>query len=424
MTEGGPTLIYLCPRLQDLIMLQHVHILTLTHRHAKLKAIGTIVAAFEAEDRLCERLTSVKERGVVDEIFYLSTCNRISLLFTTEKEVDQAFREELLPATNIPAAMAEMEHLQGMKAVYHLFEVAASIDSLVVGERQILGQFREAYERCRSWKLIGDDLRIVCDRIVLAAKDVYSSTRIGEKSVSVVSLSMQQLRKFQPRPDARILMIGAGQTNLLVTKFLKKAGQQHLTVFNRTAERARSLSNAFPKGEGLALTELSNYEDGFDVMIVCTGSAEPTVTPELFHWLLAGEDSRDKVVIDLGVPADVAESTVAGSEFEYVGIEQLRVLAEENMGFRREEIKRAHEVLHKHLGELESAYRQRLLERAMSHLPQEIKAIKHTAVNQIFAKEIQDLDPDTRDLMLRMMSYMEKRCIGIPMKAAREAILG
>lgn len=405
-------------------MLQHVHILTLTHRHAKLKAIGTIVAAFEADDKLRERLTSLKESGKVNEVFYLSTCNRISLLFTTKEEVNQEFREQLLPTTDIPAAVAEMEHLRGMKAIYHLFEVAASIDSLVVGERQILGQLREAYERCREWGLIGDDLRIVCDRIVLAAKDVYSSTRIGEKSVSVVSLSMQQLQKFQPGPDARILMIGAGQTNLLVTKFLKKAGHQHLTVFNRTAERARSLSNAFPKGEGYALTELSNYEQGFDVLIVCTGSAEATVTPELFHWLLAGEDPRDKVVVDLGVPADVAESTVAGSDFEYVGIEQLRALAEENMGFRRTEIKRAHGVLHKHLGELESAYRQRLLERAMSHLPQEIKAIKHTAVNQIFAKEIKDLDPDTRDLMLRMMSYMEKRCIGIPMKAAREAILG
>ncbi|TXF89376.1 glutamyl-tRNA reductase [Neolewinella aurantiaca] len=404
-------------------MLQHVHILTLTHRHAKLKAIGTIVAAFEAEDKLRERLTSLKEDGKVDEIFYLSTCNRITLLFTTHKKVDQKFREALLPSSDIPAAMAEMEHLSGMKAVYHLFEVAGSIDSLVVGERQILGQFREAYERCREWGLIGDDLRIVCNRIVLAAKDVYSSTRIGEKSVSVVSLSMQQLQKLQPGADARILMIGAGQTNLLVTKFLKKAGHQHLTVFNRTQERAQNLSNAFPKGAGYALSEISSYEEGFDVLIVCTGSAEPTVTPELFHWLLAGDDPRDKVVIDLGVPADVAESTVAGHEFEYVGIEQLRALAEENMGFRREEIKRAHGVLHKHLGELETAYRQRLLERAMSHLPQEIKAIKHTAVNQIFAKEIKDLDPDTRDLMLRMMSYMEKRCIGIPMKAAREAIL-
>ena len=404
-------------------MLQHVHILTLTHRHAKLKDIGTIVASFEADGKLRERLTALKADGRVDEICYLATCNRICLLFTTPATVDQAYRDALVPGDPIPA-VAEMQHLRGEKAVYHLFEVAGSIDSLVVGERQILGQFRESYERAREWGLIGDDLRIVCDRVVLAAKDVYNRTRIGEKSVSVVSLSMQQLRKLAPQPNARIVMIGAGQTNLLVTKFLRKAGHTKLTVFNRTPERARALAAGFPEGRGLALSELENFEEGFDVLVVCTGAAEAVVTPELFHWLLAGEDARDKIVIDLGVPADVAESTVAGHDFEYIGIEQLRALAEENMGFRREEIKRAHGVLHRHLAELDTAYRQRLLERAMSQLPAEIKAIKHTAVNQIFAKELRDLDPETKELMLRMMTYMEKRCIGIPMKAAREAILG
>lgn len=405
-------------------MLQHIHLLTLTHRHAKLKEIGSIVAAFEADGKLQERLTDIQERGLADEIFYLATCNRVSLLISTTQVVDEAFRQNLLSGQPAVPAMAEMEHLQGMKAVYHLFEVGGSIDSLVVGERQILGQLREAYEQCRQWGLIGDDLRIVCDRIVLASKDVYNSTRIGEKSVSVVSLSMQQLRKFRKPVDARILMIGAGQTNLLVTKFLRKEDYRKVTVFNRTQERAQSLANAFAEGRGLPLSEMENYEDGFDILIVCTGSAEPIVTPALFKWLLAGEDAKDKIVIDLGVPADVAESTVAHHEFEYVGIEQLRALAEENMDFRREEIKRAHGVLHKHLGELEATYRQRLLERAMSQLPQEIKAIKHTAVNKVFAKELHKLDPEAQELMHRMMTYMEKRCIGIPMKVAREAILG
>ncbi len=405
-------------------MLQHVHILTLTHRHAKLRDIGEIVAAFEGEGLLQENLTSLRDRGLMDEVFYLATCNRVSLLFCTEQAVDAAFRNALLPGRPVVPALAEMEHLQGLKAIYHLFEVGGSIDSLVVGERQILGQFREAYDRCRSWGLIGDDLRIVCDRIVLASKDVYNSTRIGEKSVSVVSLSMQELRRREARPDARIVMIGAGQTNLLVTKFLRKAGHQRITVFNRTEDRAQNLANGFRDGKGLPLSELENFEEGFDVLIVCTGAAEPIVTPALFQWLLAGEEPGDKIVIDLGVPADVSERTVAHHAFQYVGIEQLRALAEENMDFRREEIKRAHGVLHKHLGELETTYRQRLLERAMSQLPQEIKAIKHTAVNQIFAKELHKLDPEAQDLMLRMMSYMEKRCIGIPMKVAREAIIG
>lgn len=403
-------------------MLDHVHILTLTHRHAKLKEIGEIVAAFEKDGRLQARLRGLRASQKVDEMCYLATCNRFTLLFTTQREVNEAFRQGLL-GSDTPAAMAELQHLRGTKAVYHLFEVGSSIDSLVVGERQILGQFRNAYEQCRKWNLIGDDLRIICDRAAIAAKDVYNNTRIGEKSVSVVSLSMQQLAKHKLAKDARIVMIGAGQTNVLVSKFLHKQGYRNLTVFNRSAERAQNLAASFAGGRGCALSEIENYEGGFDVLVACTGSAEPVVTSELCHWLLAGEDAREKVVIDLGVPADVAEATVAENDFAYIGIEQLRALADENMGFRREEIKRAHGVLHKHLQEIEASYRQRLLERAMAHLPQEIKAVKENAVNQVFAKEIDQLDPQAHDLMLRMMAYMEKRCIGIPMKAAREAIL-
>jgi len=404
-------------------MLQHVHLLTLTHRHAKLKEIGEIVAAFEAEDKLKERLTNLRRSQKVDEIFYLSTCNRIILFFTTEREVNDAFRHGLLE-DGATEAMSEMQYIQGMKAIYHLFEVASSIDSLVVGERQILGQFRDAYARCRKWGLIGDDLRIICDRVVLASKDVYNNTRIGEKSVSIVSLAMQQLRRLKPKTDARILMIGAGQTNVLVSKFLRKEGYEHLTVVNRTAARAQSLAKSFPNGRGIALSELENYEEGFDIIFACTGSAEAIVTPELFHWLLAGDTPDNKIVVDLGVPADVAESTTSHYPFHYVGIEQLRALAEENMGFRREEIKRAHGELHQHLKVMENSYRQRLLERAMAGLPAEIKAVKHAAVNNVFAKELEQLDPEAQDLLLRMMTYMEKRCIGIPMKAAREAVLG
>lgn len=403
-------------------MLNHVHILTLTHRHAKLKEIGEIVAAFEKGGLLRTRLTELRETEKVDEICYLATCNRITLLFTTQREVNAMFRQGLL-GEDTPRAMADLEHIRGMKAIYHLFEVGASIDSLVVGERQILGQFRDAYAQCRDWGLIGDDLRIICDRAAIASKDVYNNTRIGEKSVSVVSLAMQQLAKHKLAKDARVMMIGAGQTNALVSKFLRKQGHENLTVFNRSEESAIKLAASFENGQGIALSEISSYEGGFDVLVVCTGAAEPIVTPELFHWLLAGEPADNKVVVDLGVPADVAESAVAEYDFNYIGIEQLRALADENMGFRREEVKRAHGVLHQHLKAIESSYRQRLLERAMAHLPEEIKAVKDTAVNNIFAKELDKLDPEAHDLLLRMMTYMEKRCIGIPMKAAREAVL-
>ena len=402
-------------------MLQHFHILTLTHRNAKLKEIGELVAAFEGGDGLRERLTRLRETGLMDEVFYASTCNRLLLLFTTHRVVDDAFKQDLLaePAEHLH----RLRHLSGLRALKHLYEVAGSIDSLVVGERQILGQLRECQERCRSWGLIGDDLRIVTNQAVLAAKDIYANTRIGEKSVSVVSLSMQELQRHAPSRKSRILLVGAGQTNVLVAKFLRKQGYADVTVANRTLARAEQLSAGFEKGKSLTLDALDTYTGGFDVLFVCTAAAEAIITPERFRHLLAGEDATGKIVVDLGVPADVADTTVADFDFTYISIEHLRVLAEENMDFRRREVDLAHEIIDRHLKETEKLYQTRLIERAMLHVPGQIKEIRHNAVNKVFRKELEGLDPETRELMDRMMLYMEKRCIGIPMQAAREAVV-
>ena len=402
-------------------MLQHFHILTLTHRNAKLKEIGQLVTAFEGEGRLRERLNLLRERGMVDEVYYASTCNRILLLFTSTQPVDEVFKTSLLP---VPVdGLRRLRHLSGIDAIRHLYEVAGSIDSLVVGERQILGQLRESQERCREWGLLGDDLRIICNQAVLAAKDIYANTRIGEKSVSVVSLSMQQLQRHAPSRRARILMIGAGQTNVLVTKFLRKQGYANVTVVNRTLDRAEQLAAGFTNGKALSLAGLDDYREGFDVLFVCTAAAEAIVSPSRFRALLAGEAAEGKIVVDLGVPADVAEETVRQFPFTYIAIEHLRVLAEENMSFRRREVDLADEIVERHLKETESLYQTRLVERAMAEVPQQIKAVRHNALNKVFRKELETVDPATRELMDRMMLYMEKRCIGIPMKAAREAVL-
>ncbi|PPK85564.1 glutamyl-tRNA reductase [Neolewinella xylanilytica] len=402
-------------------MLQHFHILTLTHRNAKLKEIGELVAAFEGGTGLQDHLTRLRDAGIVKEVFYASTCNRILLLFTTDRRVDDSFRQSLLPHSE--PGLAKLRHFNGLNALRHLYEVAGSIDSLVVGERQILGQLRESQEMCRKWGLIGDDLRIITNRAVLAAKDIYANTRIGEKSVSIVSLSMQELQRHAPSRRARILLVGAGQTNVLVAKFLRKQGYTHVTVANRTLARAQQLAAGFADGTGLQLDQLDSYTGGFDVLFVCTAAAEATISPERFRQLLGSEEATQKIVVDLGVPADVDEATVRMFPFTYIAIEHLRSLAAENMEFRHREVDLAHEIVDRHLKETEMVYQTRLIERAMSEVPSRIKEIRHTAVTKIFRKELEDLDPETRELMDRMMLYMEKRCIGIPMQAAREAVV-
>ena len=408
-------------------MLDRYKILTVTHRYTPLKQIAHFVVKAEGSADLQAQLTALKAAFAVEELFYLATCNRVMYLVTDDTPMDTARAQAFVSAVNPDLVQAgllgELRILTGIDAVRHFFEVGASMDSLVIGERQILGQLREAYEQCVAWDLCGDDIRLLFQQAVVAAKDIYANTRIGEKPVSVVSLAIQKVMQLGLQPDARILMIGAGQTNALVAKFLKKYHFNKVTVFNRTLQRASQLAASFDHGRALPFSELAGYREGFDCLIVCTAAVEPIVTRERYQQLLAGENAADKIMVDLSVPHNVAADVVDYYASAYVEIEDLRSLAQENMAFREREVKRAAHLLSLHLEEFPLVWRQRQLERALSRVPQEIKAVRQKAVNEVFKKELEGLDPQTRELMDRMLVYMEKKCISIPMRAAKESLI-
>lgn len=405
-------------------MLSHLHILTLTHRGSSLKDIGQALSLIDGGKGGRQAfLLGLGERMQLDELYCAATCNRILFFFSTRERVDHAFITRTFHGLE-SSLIEQVDHYQADAAISHLFEVAASIDSLVIGERQILGQLREAYRKCQEWQLTGDDMRIVFQQMVLAAKGVYARTRIGEKSVSVVSLAMRTVLQRAPSPESRVLLVGAGQTNVLVAKFLRKYHLQRVTVFNRNLERAEKLAATFEEGRALPLAELDSYDEGFDLMIVCTGSTEALITPDNWPQLLAGEAETEKLVVDLAVPTNVDTDLVTNNNFDYLDVEQLRKQAKENMQFRGQEISKAREVIGQYRGELEKIYRQRLLERALKDIPVEVKAIRQRAVGQVFAKELEKVDPEARELIERMMGYMEKKYIGLPMRTAREELLG
>lgn len=409
-------------------MLDRYKILTVTHKRTDLKNISDFVVRANDADTLKQRLEALKEHFNLGEILYLSTCNRVMYLFETEEELDTLFAGHFFQYINPDLSLQTIRHIddivylyEGAEAIGHLFEVAASIDSLVIGERQILGQLREAYEQCRQWGLTGDYIRLAIQHAVQAAKAVYSQTRIGDKPVSIVSLAVQKLLQAKLPKDAPIVIVGAGQTNQLVAKFLLKHQFEQVTAFNRTLSKAQKLAEPFA-GKAFPLTKLPAYRSAFECLIVCTGSTDAVITPELYGDLI-GEDDRQKVVIDLSVPHNVDRAVAEQFPVNYIEIEGLRQLAKENLAFREQEVCSAQKILREHVEEFPVHLRQRRLERAMRQVPDEIKAVKSRAMNEVFRKEVEGLDRETRELMERMLAYMEKKCISIPMKAAREIVL-
>ncbi len=405
-------------------MLKNYKILTITHRNTNLSKLGRFVLQYEDQSELKSNLQKLKHQFDLNELLYLATCNRVMYFFHTDHNIDDNFISSFFQNVNPTLSQAEINNLtkyvsfyEGDNALNHLYEVASSVDSLVVGEREILRQLREAYDKCYDWGLTSDYIRIAINSAVQNAKEVYSQTKIGEKPVSIVSLAIQKLLKAGLTKDARILMIGAGQTNLLVAKFLVKHDFPNTVVFNRSYNKAQQIAE-LTGGRALAFSELSTYDEGFDCLIVCTGATTALINDTLYQSLLNGDKSK-KLVIDLSVPHNIAKTISENFNIDYVDVENLRNLAKENIAFREQEVVNVKALSAKNLQAFYTIYRQRQIARAMQQVPKEIKAVKSHAMENVFKKELENLDEQSRELLERMMSYMERRCISIPMQAAK-----
>ena len=404
-------------------------IVTITHKTANINHIGKYIPSANADDKeLAATLKKIKADLEIDELLYLATCNRLTFLFITHKNVaEKSFLLNLFqilhpntPQERLSNVIDIIETYSGEEAIAHLFSVASSLDSLVIGEREILRQLRGAYDFCRKNKLSGDNIRIAMKMAIPTAKEVYTHTKIGENSVSVVSLAMQEMLRHDLPENARFLIIGAGQTNNLVAKFLLKQEFKHFTIFNRSRENAELLAEKL-NGKAYPLADLATYNKPFDVIITCTGASEPIITKELYTKLI-GDDKSIKVIIDLAVPNDIDHSIVNNFNIDYIEVERLRNLAAQNLELRKKEATKATQIINKNIKQFQLISRQRRVERALSDIPHRVKAIKDRAINGVFQKEIAQMDAHSKATLERVMTYMEKKYIGIPISAAKDAL--
>lgn len=230
-------------------------IIAFTHKTSDVNDIGKL----HVEDHLAsQKLDLVKAVMNIDEMLYLSTCNRVEFMITVEQEVDDVFLESFFKAFNeewnaeyIDWVLKNAQVFEGENALRHLFNVASSIDSLVVGEREIITQVRNAYERCNEYGLTGDLIRLVVKKTIETAKEIYTETNIARNPVSVVSLAYRKLRSLNVKKDSRFIIIGSGVTNTTMAQYLKKHKFANFTIFNRTLANAQKLADelngkAFP----------------------------------------------------------------------------------------------------------------------------------------------------------------------------------
>ncbi len=415
---------YLYPQ-TDRFVLQHLHILAFTHRNLDVNKIGLIHIE---KDLQSEMLHKVKDSHGISELFFLSTCNRVEFTFVKNQKIDDIFIKSLLQTTfpNLSNEILndlteKVESYSGYDAVEHALAVASSIDSMIVGEREIITQVRLAYEHCRDLKLTGDLIRVLMKQVIQTAKKVYTETSIATKPVSVVSLAYHQLKKLNIPLDARILVVGAGMTNTTMSRFLKKHGFTNFAVFNRSFEKAKQFATEI-KGEAFSLSELKYYDKGFDIIITCTGADFHIISPELYESILKG-DKRNKIIIDLAIPQDLDPVILEKHEITYISVDLLQKISNQNVKERSKQIQHVEKILAASMFEFENLIKERNVELAMKTVPQSIKEIKKIAFSEVFKSDLDSLDEHSKEILEKIIGYMEKKYISGPMKLAKEIIL-
>ncbi|MFM7757314.1 MAG: glutamyl-tRNA reductase [Crocinitomicaceae bacterium] len=406
---------------------KQLYAMAFTHKNLPVETLGLLHIEQENYEN---RLKEAKNNFDLSELYYLSTCNRVEFAFVTEGDLTDPHQHARNLLTEIyPNISEESFNLlienaifhKGIDVVEHLISVAASIDSMVVGEREIITQVRKAFETCHAAGLTGDKLRLVMKQVLETAKKVYSQTSISQKPVSVVSLAYQELKRFQIPLNARIVVIGSGATNTTLCRFLKKHGFRKFSVFNRTLSNAEKLAQELG-GTAHKLNELEQFTEGFDVLVTCTSSDHHIVNQELYQTLLNGDTSK-KIIIDLAIPQDIDPFVLDQFSVHYISIAHLQKVSNENLKIRQGELSRVHEIIQKALVEFDNLYKERKVELVMQEVPEEVKKIKDFALNEVFKTELQNLDPQSRELLEKIVGYMEKKYISGPMKKAKEILL-
>lgn len=397
-----------------------------THKNLPLELVGKLHLTAEEQTTL---LGALKINFGFDELLFLSTCNRVELFVCCKFEINQFLIKEICLFINNRLTNFETDNLCENAQIYladegvdHILKVASSLDSLVVGEREIITQVRKAYDFCNTIGLTGDFIRLLIKQTIETAKDVYTNTDIAKNPVSIVSLAYRKLKQSAIKNDARILFVGSGETNTAMAKYLQKHKFANFTVFNRTLVNAQKLAAAL-KGEAYDLNKLELYEKGFDVLIVCTASNDCVITSKIYSKLIGSETSK-KIIIDLGLPANVHEDIVKGNfKLNYIDINSLKEQAESNLQLRKNEIIKCEQIIKTKTEQFNWLRRERRIEVAFGDVPKQVKAIKDLAINEVFAKEINLLDDHSKQILSKVLSYVEKKYNAVAIKTVKEVLL-
>jgi glutamyl-tRNA reductase len=301
--------------------------------------------------------TELLATGIWKEALVLSTCNRVEIYGSSERSVAT---EEIMSALwQSKAALDETDvfyRYDGEACARHLFRVVAGLDSMVIGETEILGQAKKAYEAARQTESAGPLLHRLFQRAFRVAKQVRSSTDVTRGAVSVGSVAVELAgRIFGDLRERAVLILGAGETSERTARALRSRGVTDLRVSNRSLDRAENLA-AQVQGRAVPFENWTRQCHEVDILISSTSAEEPLLTPEVLAPMLKGRADRPLFIIDIAVPRDVAPEVNDMDGVYLYDIDSLQSIADQSLAMRRQQTSAAEKIIAEHVADFAARF--------------------------------------------------------------------
>lgn len=378
-------------------------------------------------EQVGQALGEFRQRFPSSEIVLISTCNRVELYATGggDSELDR---------DDVAEFLADQHHLQadevvdqmiyrvGTDAVEHLFTVAASLDSMVVGEAQILSQVKQAYDTACNSGSAGPLTHSVFQAANRAAKRVQQETTIHRRRVSVPSVAVGEVATevFETLANKRVVLCGAGEMGEETLRYLKQAGASDICILNRSYERAVALAKAFG-AESALWDSLNEQLVDADLLIGTTAATEPIMDEAAFLPLHAKRKDRVLLILDLAVPRDFDPAIGDLSSVYLYGIDDLQSACDRNRRERQKEWPKAKQIITEETQRFMQAFNHKATGPVIQRLREQAQDLKNDELERLINKlKLAELDPSARKEIEKSFDRLINKLLHPPLASLRD----
>lgn len=369
-------------------------------------------------------LQSLRARPGLLEGLILSTCNRVEVAVTTDDDVD--------PRESVETFLSDAQQLdrewlrpyvyqfEGSEAIRHLFRVAASLDSMVVGEPQILGQLKSAYSLAKSQGAVSGFLETVLTRAFSVAKRVRTETAIGASAVSVSYAAVELAREiFGSLSQTAVLLIGAGKMSEIAARHLIRSGASRILVANRTRERAEQVA-ALVQGSVVEYSELARVIPSADIVLTSSGAPSYVLTKEQMRQIIGVRRNRPIFLIDIAVPRNIEPSVNDLDNVFLYDIDDLQRVVDQNLRQRMDQAVEADRIVQEEVERLESYLRTRQMAPVIVSLQEQLEQIRRAECERVRSK-LGELTPRQEEAIDALTRGIVNKIAHGPIAALRQS---